>query len=996
MGRGMVSGFILVTLASETLGYNLNENNFGTLEGNGNADSLFGWSLQHFKGDLFVGAPGDDKKGAVYQCTNIDTSPDCKKMETPSGLYSKNWYGGSLAASDSDLYTCSFRSGYKAFMPFRDKKKPYSPNIGKCFKTNGNIFEDLINFRDKSTIGGNTWRSNGINGLSATVSDKTGELIVGSPRTFDKKGGGRHPYIATGSIWLISDKDTMKMPTDKAPWVTTESDISTMSNVYKNAGYSLETGRFFTGKSTIVGAPKANNYRGSVYVCHDCFGETFDETKNMEVNGLQMGESFGAATAACDITGDGKDDLIVGAPTYSPNRMMFNSGRIHIFNFENGIELRRVSPETESRIEPPGDQEEQMGARFGSAVACLGDTDGDGSEEVVVGAPFFDNIGAIFIYRAKKSTQGLLLSQIIKSQGMSGFGMKLSTSKLKDTSARGFAVGAPAGQNSVYIKVRNVPRFTDITHVKVNPKSVTSNETKLVVVTVTPTIQRKTKFTDKLTITAKITTDNRLVETNQIQKTEIKGDENFGNSLEFTFNPEQPDFGLAVHGLQSLVFKISLEYKLDSCSDSYRHPCPIFDPEDTTGGQKTEQKDKKTITKTLPDQIIDFNICEDTRNCMCDIKASIDKANKIVAGKTSDIYLGDIHIENIGTEPSFSTILEITIDKNNYIFLPQKNCFSENCSFPFINAENKRNSKYSIPLKLKPIGLIQTDIKFVEIQVKLTSTCKDKNSAIAQEKFEIPVKHEWKIKTEQKRGQESQNYIWDQKIEQEEIEESKHIALRYNVYNEGPSMSKESKLFAFIPVDSKLIENINVTYANTDCKQRDRRDDQIQPPQATSNLETDTKLLVCQAGGLCDIFECDLHKGMKKEERTTLQVQFDFLKKNAKLMGNVLKFKIVTSICTMSHNEDEFCVNQGQIVLQTTTSFEYIRKTTLDSLIESWQWLVGGVSALVVFLIVFAIFYKFDIFKKVRFYDELMEKDIAKKQKPSEVEIDGETVELRT
>ena len=51
----------------------------------------------------------------------------------------------------------------------------------------------------------------------------------------------------------------------------------------------------------------------------------------MEIIGLQMEEGFGSSVAACDITGDGRDDLIVGAPFYSPDRTRYNVGRIHIF-----------------------------------------------------------------------------------------------------------------------------------------------------------------------------------------------------------------------------------------------------------------------------------------------------------------------------------------------------------------------------------------------------------------------------------------------------------------------------------------------------------------------------------------------------------------------------------------------------------------------------------------------------------------------------------------
>jgi len=451
---------------SATQGYNLNEKYLGSLVGDGQAESLFGWSLQHFQNDTYVGAPREGGTGAVYRCTNMGTSPSCSKMSSVR-LMDKSWYGGSLAASDKDLYTCAFRHGYKDYSP----SKQY---IGRCFKKKGNSFEEMINFQSRWTnTGGDTWKTNGVYGVSATVSDKAGKLVVGTPITFDNKGMWNNPYLSAGSIGLVKGKNALAKPISNAPWVTKENDIRSMKNTFKNAGYSLGSGMFFNGnpKSLIVGAPKANNYKGSVSICHNCFGKHYDtvrmgvgfpdSAKNLEVLGLQMGESFGAATSACDITGDGRDDLIVGAPTYSPSRKTFNSGRIHIFlKFTQGKELRRVWPEQESTIEPTGDLDEKMGARFGSAVACLGDTDGDGSEEVVVGAPYFDKNGAIFLYRAKKDrTNGLMLSQILtaKEQPIFGFGMKLSTSKLSAASTRGFAVGAPAGRSTAYIKVQMFP-----------------------------------------------------------------------------------------------------------------------------------------------------------------------------------------------------------------------------------------------------------------------------------------------------------------------------------------------------------------------------------------------------------------------------------------------------------------------------------------------------------------------------------------------------------
>lgn len=59
-----------------------------------------------------------------------------------------------------------------------------------------------------------------------------------------------------------------------------------------------------------------------------CFSGNYDQPP--EVEGEQMGESFGSALAACDINRDGLDDLIVGAPTYASRRNNLNTGKVYV------------------------------------------------------------------------------------------------------------------------------------------------------------------------------------------------------------------------------------------------------------------------------------------------------------------------------------------------------------------------------------------------------------------------------------------------------------------------------------------------------------------------------------------------------------------------------------------------------------------------------------------------------------------------------------------
>ena len=53
-------------------------------------------------------------------------------------------------------------------------------------------------------------------------------------------------------------------------------------------------------------------------------------TQPPAVEGTQMGESFGSAVAACDINRDGRDDLIVGAPTFASRRQNLNTGKVYV------------------------------------------------------------------------------------------------------------------------------------------------------------------------------------------------------------------------------------------------------------------------------------------------------------------------------------------------------------------------------------------------------------------------------------------------------------------------------------------------------------------------------------------------------------------------------------------------------------------------------------------------------------------------------------------
>jgi hypothetical protein len=74
-----------------------------------------------------------------------------------------------------------------------------------------------------------------------------------------------------------------------------------------------------------------------------------------------------------DLDGDGRDEIVVAAPHADPEGLV-DAGALYLFSGATGQRLRAV----------PGVAAE---GQFGASAALLGDVNGDGRPEVVVGAP---------------------------------------------------------------------------------------------------------------------------------------------------------------------------------------------------------------------------------------------------------------------------------------------------------------------------------------------------------------------------------------------------------------------------------------------------------------------------------------------------------------------------------------------------------------------------------------------------------------------------------
>ncbi|MFZ5442417.1 MAG: FG-GAP-like repeat-containing protein [Myxococcota bacterium] len=265
-----------------------------------------------------------------------------------------------------------------------------------------------------------------LTGVGDVDGDGYGDAVVGAP-------GWSSAGVVEGRVWLFrggpgglatvasqvldpTDQSGARFGARVAPLGDVDGDG--LADVAISApGWSGEAafeGRVYVyfGSATGLGSPR-----------------TFDPTD-------QVDAAFGLGlSGAGDVDGDGRGELLVGAPGWSSTGFS-SEGRAYLYLGAQGVPW-------------VVDAADQVAARFGESVAGVGDVDRDGRADFAVGAPGFDaqqnDEGRVFLFRGSAAPSTTPMATLDPTdQAGASFGAALAgAGDVDGDTFADFVVGAP-------------------------------------------------------------------------------------------------------------------------------------------------------------------------------------------------------------------------------------------------------------------------------------------------------------------------------------------------------------------------------------------------------------------------------------------------------------------------------------------------------------------------------------------------------------------------
>ncbi|RUS91582.1 hypothetical protein EGW08_000697 [Elysia chlorotica] len=432
----------------------------------GPENSLFGYAVaQHIDQStnwILIGAPRHEtsqpnveRGGAVFRCkTDIPNTCQEVPFDNTGNNYvnvrgrdiyieekSNQWFGATVQSSGENGVIVACAPRYVYFSDFYDKREP----VGMCFlaKTSTTEYERFSPCKrevDRSKITDQYHRQGSCQaGTSAVFSADGTRLLIGAPGS----------WYWQGQLFNYNTNDNREILAQTPEGEPYEDDTY--------MGYASAAGEFDgndENEEYVVGIPKGGNSTGMIEIYLQ------NMTSIGSMKGEQIGSYYGSALAVIDLTGDGFDDIIVGAPFFGNVKSDdYESGRVYIYY---QTKKRTFKKHKVDILNGPSSQ-----SRFGMALSRLGDINYDGYQDLCVGAPYAgeDKRGAIFLYHG--SSEGIITdpTQVIYAKeidpGLSAFGLSVSGGWDQDFNEYpDLLVGAYASDKAVFFKTRPVVKVT--------------------------------------------------------------------------------------------------------------------------------------------------------------------------------------------------------------------------------------------------------------------------------------------------------------------------------------------------------------------------------------------------------------------------------------------------------------------------------------------------------------------------------------------------------
>ncbi|MBZ3887400.1 Integrin alpha-IIb [Sciurus carolinensis] len=312
---------------------------------------------------------------------------------------------------------------------------PWSVEGGQCNSLSFNFRDEIRN------IGSQTFQTfKARQGLGASVVSWNdiivGELVLGAP--------GGYFFVGLLARAPIADIISSYRP-GTLLW-----NVPTQSFTYDSSKPECFDGY----REYVFGAPTWSWTLGAVEIL-DYHYQTLHR-----LHGEQMASYFGHSVAVTDVNGDGRHDLLVGAPLYMESRAdrkLAEVGRVYLF------------------LQPRGPQ--ALGApsllltgthlygRFGSAIAPLGDLNRDGYNDVAVAAPYGgpSGRGQVLIFLGQSEGLSSRPAQVLDSPFPTGSGFGFSLRGAVDIDDNGYPdllVGAYGASKVAVYRAQPVVRAT--------------------------------------------------------------------------------------------------------------------------------------------------------------------------------------------------------------------------------------------------------------------------------------------------------------------------------------------------------------------------------------------------------------------------------------------------------------------------------------------------------------------------------------------------------